>query len=91
VREREREREREFVYVFMGHTVLVWVLLLWRHNMTIAVLIREKTSLGLALRGLVHYLRVWNHGGMQAGIMLEELRGLHLDPQAAVPPTRPPS
>jgi hypothetical protein len=38
---------------------------------------------GLQFRGLVHCHPGGKHGGMQADLVLEEARVLHLDPQAA--------
>ena len=40
--------------------------------------------MGLAyrFRGLVHYHHGMKHGSIQAGMALEELRVLHLDPKA---------
>ena len=54
--------------------------------MTMATLIKESISLGLAysFRGLVHYHHGKKYGGMQADMVLEkELRALHLDLRAA--------
>jgi hypothetical protein len=53
--------------------------------MTTASFIKANIELGLAyrFRGLVHYHHGGKHGSMQADIVLEELRALHLDPQAA--------
>ena len=51
--------------------------------MTKATLIKD-ISLGLAyrFRGSVHYHHGGKHGSVQAGMVLEELRVLHLDPKA---------
>ena len=51
--------------------------------MTMATLIKENISLGLAysFRGSVHYLHDKKHSSFQAGTMLEELRVLHLEPK----------
>ena len=53
--------------------------------MTKATLIKENIQLGLAygFRGLVHYHRGRKHGSIQADMVLEVRRVLHLDPKAA--------
>ena len=53
--------------------------------MTTATLIKENIKQGLVynFRSLVHYCHGEKHGGMQADTMLEEMRVLHWDPQAA--------
>jgi len=40
------------------------------------------TGAGLQFRGSVHYRHNRKHGGIQAGMVLEELRVLHLDLKA---------
>jgi hypothetical protein len=52
---------------------------------TTATLIKENISLALAdgFRGLVHYHLGGKYASVQADMVLEELRVLHLDPQAA--------
>jgi hypothetical protein len=53
--------------------------------MTMAALIKENISLGLAysFRGLVHYYHGWKYDCMQANMLLEmELRVQHLDSKA---------
>ena len=56
-----------------------------RDNMTKAFLTRGNISLGLAnsFRSRVHYSHGWSHGSLQADMVLEEPRVLHLDPKAA--------
>ena len=51
--------------------------------MTKVTLINAKILLELAysFRGLVHYYHGSKHGSMQADMVLEEPRVLHLDPQ----------
>jgi hypothetical protein len=46
---------------------------------------KEKHFIGAALqfRGSVHYHHGRKHGRMQVDMVLEEMRVLHLDPQAA--------
>ena len=53
--------------------------------MTKASLIKANIYLGLAysFKGLVHYPHGGKHGSIQADLVLEELRVLHLDPKAA--------
>ena len=53
--------------------------------MTKGLVIHENIKLGLAygFRGLVHYHHGGKHGNVHANFRLEELRVLHLDPQAA--------
>ena len=53
--------------------------------MTLATLIKENISLGLAsrFRGLGCYHQSRTLGSVQADVVLEELRVLHLYPQAA--------
>jgi hypothetical protein len=58
--------------------------------MTISTLIKENISLRLAysFRGLAHYRHGGKHAagrqaGRQAGMVLKELRVLHLDPKRA--------
>jgi hypothetical protein len=47
-----------------------------------ATLIKEHLiGAGLQFQGLVHYQNGGKHGGMQADIVLEEVRVLHPDPQ----------
>jgi hypothetical protein len=43
--------------------------------------ISEITFLAYKFRGLVHYHHGEKHGGMQADMVLEEPRVLHLDPK----------
>ena len=55
--------------------------------MTKATLIKANIQLGLAysFKGLVHYHhgeRRWEHGSLQADLVLEEPRVLHLDAKA---------
>ena len=52
--------------------------------MTKATLIKANIYLGLAysFRGSVHYHHGGRHGSVQADMVLEELRVLHLDLQA---------
>ena len=52
--------------------------------MTKATLIKENISLERAysFRGLVHYSHSMKHGSLQADMVLEESRGLHLDLKA---------
>jgi len=52
---------------------------------TKATFIKENIKLGLVyrFRGLVHYHYGDKYGSIQADMMMEELRVLHLDPQAA--------
>jgi len=59
-------------------------LLLWRDTRTKATLIKANMKLGLAprFRGLVHYHHSRKHGSVQADMVLEELRVLHLIPKA---------
>jgi len=66
------------------HAVLVGVLLLWRDTMTIANSYK-RSQLGLAysFKGSVHYHHGRKHGSMQADMVLEEPRVLHLDLQAS--------
>ena len=53
--------------------------------MTKATLTKENIYLGLAdsFRGSVHYHHGGKRGGIQAGMVQEELRVLHLDLQAS--------
>jgi hypothetical protein len=53
--------------------------------MTQVTLIKDNIQLGLtySFRGLVHYHHRGKHGSMQADMVLEELRVLHLDLQVA--------
>ena len=52
--------------------------------MTKATLTRDNIYLGLAysIRGSVHYHHGRKHGNIQVDMVLEELRVLHLGPQA---------
>jgi len=56
-----------------------------RRPRTKATLIKENIELGLAyiFRGPVHDHPGGNHGSVKAGMVMEELRVLHLDMQAA--------
>jgi hypothetical protein len=49
--------------------------------MTEATLVKNNISLGLAysFRGLVHYRHLGKQGSLQADMVVEELRVLHLD------------
>ena len=49
--------------------------------MTVATLLKDNIELELAysFSGLVHYHHGGKHGNMQADMVLEELRVLHLD------------
>jgi hypothetical protein len=53
--------------------------------MTKPTLIKDNIYLGLpySFRGSVHYHHGRKHGSVQAGMALEELRVLYLDPKAA--------
>ena len=53
--------------------------------MTKSTLIKDNVSLVLAyrFRGLVHYHHGRKHGSVQAGMVLEDLRVLHLVPKTS--------
>jgi hypothetical protein len=60
--------------------VLVRILLLWTDTMIKVSFIKDNIQLGLAYRfwGSVQYYHGRKHGSVQAGMVLEELRVLHL-------------
>ena len=65
--------------------ILIRVSLLLKDTMTKATLIRANISLELvySFRGSPHYHHGDKHGSMQADMMLEKPKILHLDPKSA--------
>ena len=51
--------------------------------MIMATLIKEFNCVNYSSRGLVHYHHGREHSGTQADMVLEKLKVLHLDPEAA--------